>query len=853
MKAVKYLFKYVYKGHDRAEIRFRPAATDGAVEGPAAPAPVAPVVEDIDEIKEWQDGRYVSACEAAWRLYGFRMHASYPNVVRLPVHLNNGQQVYFNEDTPLAQAAETAKETMLLRWFTFNRDQATAHANNPNSPAHPCLSTTYQDFPKIAVWKPQQKKWEDRKRGVGVAVGRMYHVMPSEGERYFMRMLLHHVPGATSYEDLRTLEGVVHPTFKAACQARGLLEDDQEWRRCLQEGVDRAVPPQIRSLFVSLLLYNDIADPVALWDEFKVYMAEDFTHAAGRDECSEVDFQDALRALDTLLRDCGGKTLADFQLPVPDERPPEAVIAEERARYTSAQQATQRDQNVPLLSPQQRAGYERIMAAVRRGPMDVGEHVFFVDGVGGAGKTFLYGCCLSTVRANGKVALAVASSGIAALLLEGGRTAHSKFKIPVQGLCETSTCYVNRVSGLADLIRHADLIIWDEAPMMHKHVFEAVDRTFRDIMATVNPDLALKPFGGKVVVLGGDFRQILPVVRRGRKADVIAASLNQSQRIWPHVGIIKLHQNMRVSRLLQSGAPDAEARAAELQAFADYLLRVGNGTERVYPEKGDQFIRIRPEMVCPADEAGVDRVEDLIKEVYGGLQSITNPAARAAFITERAILTPRNEDVDRINKLIIEQADLTTPGQQPAAPRRCYLSADAVVQTEQQGHYPLEFLNKLEFSGVPPHELYLQVGCPIILLRNMTSGLANGTRLIVKALMDNLIDAEVVTGPATGQRVLIPRLSITPSDAESWPFTLRRRQFPVRPAFAMTINKSQGQTFKTVGIYLPKAVFTHGQLYVAKSRVGDPAGVRIMVPGAARDDDGAIYTPNVVYREVLLR
>ena len=153
---------------------------------------------------------------------------------------------------------------------------------------------------------------------------------------------------------------------------------------------------------------------------------------------------------------------------------------------------------------------------------------------------------------------------------------------------------------------------------------------------------------------------------------------------------------------------------------------------------------------------------------------------------------------------------------------------------------------------MPPHAIHLQEGCPIILLRIMTSGLANGTRLIVKKLQADLIDAEVVTGPSTGQRVFIPRLNITPSDAESWPFTLCRRQFPVRPAFAMTINKSQGQTFKSVGIYLPKPVFSHGQIYVSKSRVGDPEGVRVLVPGATKDNDGAIYTANVVYKEVLL-
>ncbi len=95
----------------------------------------------------------------------------------------------------------------------------------------------------------------------------------------------------------------------------------------------------------------------------------------------------------------------------------------------------------------------------------------------------------------------------------------------------------------------------------------------------------------------------------------------------------------------------------------------------------------------------------------------------------------------------------------------------------------------------------------MILLRNMPCSLANGTRLIVVKLMQHIIDAEIATRPDKGRRVFIPRLSITPSDTERMPFTLRRQQFPLRPAFAMTINKAQGQTLQIVGVYLPKLVF----------------------------------------------
>jgi hypothetical protein len=153
--------------------------------------------------------------------------------------------------------------------------------------------------------------------------------------------------------------------------------------------------------------------------------------------------------------------------------------------------------------------------------------------------------------------------------------------------------------------------------------------------------------------------------------------------------------------------------------------------------------------------------------------------------------------------------DLNTPDGPPAQ-RRTYQSADSVVQGEQRGVYPTEFLNSLSMSGVPPHTLTLQEGCPVILLRNMPSGFANGTRLIVVKLMQHIIDAEIATGPDKGRRVFIPCLNITPSDTERMPFTLRRQQFPLWPAFAMTINKAQGQTLQTVGCTYPSLFFSTG-------------------------------------------
>ena len=163
---------------------------------------------------------------------------------------------------------------------------------------------------------------------------------------------------------------------------------------------------------------------------------------------------------------------------------------------------------------------------------------------------------------------------------------------------------------------------------------------------------------------------------------------------------------------------------------------------------------------------------------------------------------------------------------------------------------PPEFLNSLTLSGIPPHSLKLKLFQPVILLRNINQniGLCNGSRFILKTLHDKIIDVEIATGTHAGKRHLLPKTPMTPPDT-GLPFVFRRLQFPIKPAFAITINKSQGQTLDAVGIYLRKPVFTHGQLYVALSRVTDPGNITIAQPITNAFPPATIT--NVVYSEIL--
>lgn len=202
-----------------------------------------------------------------------------------------------------------------------------------------------------------------------------------------------------------------------------------------------------------------------------------------------------------------GKSLRDYaQMPFPEgifEDYLNRLIQDEKS-YDREALKDEHDKLMRTMTDEQRGVYDTIMDAVDG---DDGG-IFFLYGCGGTGKTFLWRALSAAMRSKGEICLTVASSGIASLIIPGGRTAHSRFKIPIN-LNEDSVCHIAKGSLLADLIRMTDLIIWDEAPMMNRYCFEALDRTMKDIMDIPECDWEAKPFGGKTVVFGGDFRYII--------------------------------------------------------------------------------------------------------------------------------------------------------------------------------------------------------------------------------------------------------------------------------------------------------------------------------------------------------
>jgi ATP-dependent DNA helicase PIF1 len=288
--------------------------------------------------------------------------------------------------------------------------------------------------------------------------------------------------------------------------------------------------------------------------------------------------------------------------------------------------------NFIIISEEQKAIYEKIIDAVDRQQGGV----FFLHGYGGTGKTFMWKTLASSLRAQKKIVLTVASSGIASLLLPGGRTAHSKFKIPVP-THENSTCNIDHGDELAGLLKQTKLIIWDEAPMAHRYCFEALDASLRDIMSSYsNSDTV---FGGKVVVFGGDFRQILPVVPRGSRSDIVHSSINAS-KIWDECEVLTLTKNMR----LQSSSNEDDN--TEISEFSDWLLKVGEG-KLSEPNDGYADIDIPNELLITDYD---DPIKAIVNSTYPDLlQNYKRPD----YLQSRAILASTIEIVDQINNYVL--------------------------------------------------------------------------------------------------------------------------------------------------------------------------------------------------------
>lgn len=400
----------------------------------------------------------MSCCEALWRIFKFQLHGQSPAVKHLPVHLEDHHVIRYEDNADLQEALDEAKDTSLMAWFKLNE-------SDPEAQSH-----IYPEIPKYYTWNANQWKKRKAKRNI---ITCMYFVHPKDCECFCLHLLLTQVKGATSFEDLQTVphpqdnaRSITYNTFQEVALAHDLLDDDQEWTNLLQEAIIDQMPHQLHHIFAWIVCHCNPSDPLQLWLQFARDLSLDYV----RQLCRGPPTQEAPDAAMELS--ARNAALSDINLILTEMGSNLATFPELLTQFTGEDinqgfnevmhQEPAPVNNHALLNQGQCAAFDRIIDALDSPAAR--KKLFFIDRPEGTGKSFLYNTLIAHILAQQQEIIAVTSSGIASLILHGGCTAHSTFKIPLK-VDGDSTCDIPTMSALADRIRDTAAIIWDEAPM----------------------------------------------------------------------------------------------------------------------------------------------------------------------------------------------------------------------------------------------------------------------------------------------------------------------------------------------------------------------------------------------------
>ena len=672
------------------------------------------------------------------------------------------------------------------------------------------------------------------------SIGRLPFLTPAHGDIYYLRCLLchEHSKGKKPFVGLRTCRGQVMKTYKDVCYELGLLQDDREWRKCLEEADIECTPRRLREVFATIVVFNRPADVYTLLFDFSDKLGGDYLRDAQDYDIAiepevfvnsvviliekELEMMDLTRSQIDLI--FGEHCLNEIQR--------EQVtmffqaLQEAKEQTNHIQNNTNPYQNrVPLETLQELSNRISTLTDEQKEFVDYAEErisnslqvLAFVNADAGTGKTYTLNTFVARMLLVGKQVLCCAFTGIASILLLNGCTFHSHFKASLDVEAKRGLD-IKKKTKLALYLVKTDIIVIDEATQLHKNFLEDLNDTLRDLKGN---DVS---FGGVSIVLAGDFKQTLPIVTKSHQLAQVRVCIKNSLlwKLFRGAG----HQfsftiNMRLKQVT-----DREEHQ-RLQEFQTFLLNLGRGD---LPANNDGNIDIPQEYIVSGFETEEAMQSAAIQHVYGNINEHLNDSA---YMMSNIIICPHNRNVKKLNDKIIESMSTME-----------YLSYSSDTSTDQSVEIGEEVLNTLEIPGLPSHVLRLKEKMPVMLMRNISKHkkLCNGTRLIVQKVTGNLL---FTINPVTNEEIILPRFDLE-SDIKKVGIVFKRRQSPVVPAFAITANKSQGQTIKgKVAIYLWEDCFSHGQLYVASSRATHPSHLKYYIRNQI------VGTRNVVLKQVL--
>uniref|UniRef100_A0A914YRA2 ATP-dependent DNA helicase n=1 Tax=Panagrolaimus superbus TaxID=310955 RepID=A0A914YRA2_9BILA len=513
----------MFKGDDKAFVEMNEFIDNQMVEA-----------LNYDEINSYEDFRYISACEAHWRLSDYMLYRLSHSVDRLTVHLENEQNVYMGEnadDEEMKKAQD--KDSKLMAFFKINQERekeiAKVKAEIKELKAKG-LSVNHKKIPeqilynKIGVhytWDTKNSKWNPRQKTTKPKLCRLYNVNPKRTNCFYLRRLLMAVPGPTSFESIRTVDGVLYQTNREACVALGLVVNDKLYEDTLFEAINHSNPNQFRYLFARLLAHCDLGNPMELFDRFEDHLLKDLLKKHSKDDAKKIAWRRIVKSMmnqDKQLSDYPELKLYIESIGLQDEITIDVkALHEEGLKDYGSMNVEQKTIVDTVLKL--KGGY------------------YFIDGPGGTGKSYTFNTIRKLTMGKGLKVLIMAWSGIAASLYPFGRTCHNLFKLefPFEN---DSNSNVSPSSAHGKMIEEADIIIWDEFPMAPKRALEVIDQKLREI---TGKDI---PGGGKIILCGGDFRQCTPIIENGTVEEIIASSVCCSY-LWKNFQKFQLTENVR--------------------------------------------------------------------------------------------------------------------------------------------------------------------------------------------------------------------------------------------------------------------------------------------------------------------
>ena len=855
---VLYLYKYLFKGNKKVKARI---LSMGLTENDLK-----------DEILIHIRGRVICAMDSMWRFFGFHTYpVTKPSCVKitikLPPHVDKLLEDHKLSDLTVYFARPESifggyTYTRFIHHFSYDKNLPARFRNDilwteggdvEFDENHICVDISYK-FPFL-VNKNKHLYLFSKDPSKQKSIVRMHWLYPDAGELFYLRILMYHNP-AMSFVEYRTHQGIEYKTFQESAVARGHVRDANEAIFAFLSIMLISSPAELRAFLVMMTADGFPTLAIIQNEEYFEMLYQDFLHDPVNNGSVPLSKNKCLLDLKRRFEKIGKDMMEACGFPLPENDVNMSELERLMLMYDPAEQAALLETaqvNYPNTEEQ-----EEVFQLVKNALDSETRLILFIQGSAGTGKSTFANKATAYARSKNLIALGCCANALACQVYgQNGEytTTHDLFGIPViednediDHEAEIKSLYRTQAAKLEVLLA-ARLIVWDEALSNHKHCLSAAF----DLM---------ERFAGKVLIMMGDWRQCPPVVKNAEMNEIVNASMFNS-RFWNQVTVRFFTVNLRLMiRKLSVVSADAQSQAANVAAAEvfnkeqrEYLQMIdiiGDGRQ-LNEETSNFVIDINSENI-PIDGSrtiALPKIEKIFDQRAAIDWLYTDGLFNPETMHKRAILCSTNVMVDEWNSVIQSMNE---------NPLREYLSTDTVREIDDPNGILASMLTesvmaRYDVPGVPNHILRLKEDDICMVMRNLNrkEGLAKNLRVRIVKMYDHVIRV-CTLDPERPKYYNIPRIRFSVSLPYGRAVKIERKQFPLRLAYSMTFNKSQGQEFEKVLVDIRNNPFTHGHLYVALSRIRVASNIRVFTePPSDGDDEFSPPTvTNVVFEKLRL-